>query len=128
MVSILCFHEVHDTLYPQLYRKTRTNSQTMKNEEIKPAGKTGTKPVGKEVANLAGQTETKPVTKVDTDTKSAGKTENKQAASAETKPAGKAESRQAGKGSKRRPFNAKQFSANYETIRWSKGKSKRPKR
>jgi hypothetical protein len=46
---------------------------------------------------------------------------------AETKPVGVAETRQAGKGSKRRPFNAKQFGGNYETIRLGKGQSQRPK-
>jgi hypothetical protein len=53
--------------------------------------------------------------------------EAKPAAKAETKPVGKVESRQAGKGSKRRPYNAQQFGANYGTIRWSKGQSQRPK-
>ena len=46
---------------------------------------------------------------------------------AEIKPAGKAESRQAGKGSKRRPYKAKEFAANYEAIRWGKRQSKRRK-
>jgi hypothetical protein len=44
-----------------------------------------------------------------------------------TKPVGVAETRQAGKGSKRRPFIAKQFGGNYETIRLGKGQSQRPK-
>ncbi len=45
----------------------------------------------------------------------------------ETKAVGKAENRQAGKGSKRRPFNARQFGSNYESIRWGKGHSQLPK-
>jgi hypothetical protein len=35
--------------------------------------------------------------------------------------------RRAGKGSKRRPYKAKQFAANYEAIRWGKRQSKRRK-
>jgi hypothetical protein len=73
----------------------------MSDAEIKPAGKPEIKP--------AGKPEIKPVAK------------------AETKPAAKTENRQAGKGSKRRPFNAKQFAANYGSIRWMKGQSQRPK-
>jgi hypothetical protein len=53
--------------------------------------------------------------------------ETKPVDKAETKPAAKMENRQAGKGSKRRPFNAKQFAANHGAIRWSKGQSQRPK-
>lgn len=39
----------------------------------------------------------------------------------------KVESRQAGKGSKRRPFNAKIFGANYGAIQWGHGQAQRPK-
>jgi hypothetical protein len=73
----------------------------MSNAETKPAGQAEPKPAVKDVTKPAGQTETKPVDK--------------------------AETRQAGKGSKRRPFNAKQFAVNYRSIRWSKGQSQRPK-
>lgn len=47
--------------------------------------------------------------------------------SVESKIAAKGENRQAGKGSKRRPFNAKVFGANYGAIRWGHGQAQRPK-
>jgi len=75
------------------------------------------KPVAKAESNSADKAEGKPVAKAET--KLVDKTE--------TKPVGKAETRQAGKGSKRRPFNAKQFAVNYGAIRWGKGQSQRPK-
>jgi len=84
----------------------------MSDAESKTAGKvetkSGIKAGSKPTANPPVNAEAKPVDKT------------------ETKPVGKVENRQAGKGSKRRPFNAKQFRANYDSIHWNKGQSQRP--
>ena len=114
----------------QLRRSCRLEiRQTMSDVENKPTDKTETKPAGKPEIKPVAKEETKPAGTP------ASKAENQEVTAAETKPAdkretkpvGKTENRQAGKGSKRRPFNAKQFSANYESIRWGKGQSQRPK-
>lgn len=99
----------------------------MSNAENKPA--TPSKPAGKTEPKSANKAEVKPVAKTetkpaDTAVVNAGV---KPADKVESKPIVKAEFRQAGKGSKRRPFNAKQFGANYASIRWSRGQSQRPK-
>jgi hypothetical protein len=73
----------------------------MSSAEIKPTGKAEVKPTAKVEVKPDGKTE--------------------------AKPAAKAETRQAGKGSKRRPYRAKLFAANYGAIRWGKRQSKRPK-
>ena len=80
----------------------------MSDAETKPADK----PVGKPAV---------------AETKAAGKAETAPGKPAEAKPVGKVESRQAGKGSKHRPCNARRFEANYQSIRWGRGKSQRPK-
>jgi hypothetical protein len=88
----------------------------MSDAETKPADKSDRKPA---------VVETKPASKAGPAT---GKpAEAKPANKAENKAVGKVESRQAGKGSKRRPFNAKRFDANYQAIHWGRGQSQKPK-
>jgi hypothetical protein len=87
------------------------------------------KPVTKAEAKAGARAEVKPVTKPETKPTDAAavKAEAKPADKSDKTPVAKVENRQAGKGSKRRPFNAKKFSANYESIRWNKGPTKKPK-
>lgn len=88
----------------------------MSDAETKPADKSDSKPAVAETkpARKAGPATGKP-------------TEAKPVDKAEAKPVGKVESGQAGKGSKRRPFNAQKFDANYQAIHWGPGHSRRPK-
>ena len=85
-------------------------------------------PVTKTEPTPAPKADVKPAAKVEsTPAVKPADTAAAKPADSVTKAIAKVENRQAGKGSKRRPFNAKIFGANYGAIQWGHGQAQRPK-
>jgi len=103
-------------------------ANAMSDADTKPTVTPST-PVTKAAPTTAAKVDVKSVAKVESTpaVKPADSTAAKPTDTPATKPIVKAENRQAGKGSKRRPFNAKVFGANYQSIQWGHGQAQRPK-